>query len=306
MFDAHYDLLTILYCCYMKNDFSYIKKIKDDFSQIRGVIANLYFMSVKKMKEELKIEDIDVFEMFKISTNLYREHFSEKVGIFSIEGCGFIKDTNELENLYHLGLRSILLVWNDENKYGSGFRSNKGLTNLGVEFIKKAVELGICIDLSHMNEPTFWDCINLLEKLKQEGYHPKVMASHSNSYTLCPHPRNLKDSQIDAIKSLGGIIGVVSYEQFINENKTNLEQDYCKHIKYMVDRVGIDSVVLATDNMDFATDLFQIEEDKSIIKHKTAKNELTMLLNNYYNNEEIDKLLFKNIENYFNLDSKMT
>ena len=142
LIDTHYDLLTILYCCYLKNDYSYIERIKEDLKDVKGLIANLYFMNPEEMKEELEIDHIDVYEMFKISTNLFKEHFKDKKVIFSIEGCDYIKDIKELENLYKLGLRNILLVWNHENKYGSGNDTNKGLTKLGEEFIKKAVELG--------------------------------------------------------------------------------------------------------------------------------------------------------------------
>ena len=65
--------------------------------------------------------------MFKISTNLFKEYFPDKKVIYSIEGCDYIKDLEELENLYKLGLRNILLVWNNENKYGSGNKSDKGV-----------------------------------------------------------------------------------------------------------------------------------------------------------------------------------
>lgn len=299
MVDLHYDLLTILYCCYIKKDFSYIDKIKEDFKDIKGIVANLYFMSKNEMKEELNIEEIDVYEMFTISTNLYKEYFKDKKVMFSIEGCDYIKDLKELENLYKLGLRNILLVWNNENKYGSGNRSTKGLTELGKDFIKKAVSLGISIDLSHMNKNTFWDTIKLLEQLKEQGKTPKVIASHSNSYRLCKNKRNLDDEQILAIGSLDGIIGLVGYGPFINEKEKDLEENYLKHIKYIENLIGIDHIAISTDNMDFATDLFQVEEDTSLLQHKNIKSKLTKLLESYYNEEEIEKILYKNAEKLF-------
>ena len=291
MFDAHYDLLTILYCCYLKNDFSYIEKLQDDLADVSSLIANLYFMSKDEMKEELQIEDIDVLEMFKISTNLFEKYFPGKLVIYSIEGCDYIKDEDELEKLYNLGLRNILLVWNNENKYGSGNRSCKGLTDLGKNFIKKAVSLGISIDLSHMNKNTFWDSIELLKKLKNDGYKIKVIASHSNSYLLCQNKRNLDDEQIRAIKDLSGMIGLVGYGPFINVDEKNLEENYLNHIKHVESIVGIDNVMIATDNMEFATVLFNIDEDISLLNHKNIKKDLTNILKNYYNEEEINKII---------------
>ena len=299
MIDTHYDLLTILYCCYMKKDFTYINKIRKVFENIDGLIANLYFMSKDEMKDELDIEDIDVYQMFKISTNLFKEYFPDKKVIYSIEGCDYIKDLEELENLYKLGLRNILLVWNNENKYGSGNKSDKGLTELGKEFIKKAVSLGISIDLSHMNKNTFWETISLLEELKSNGEKVKVIASHSNCYSLCKNKRNLDDEQILAIKKLDGIIGLVSYGPFINKKEKDLEENFLKHIRYVEDLIGIDNIAIATDNMDFAKELFNVDEEVSLYNHKNIKSKLTKLLSSYYNEDEINKILFKNIEQFF-------
>lgn len=299
MIDTHYDLLTILYCCYMKKDFTYINKIRKDFENIDGLIANLYFMSKDEMKDELDIEDIDVYQMFKISTNLFKEYFPDKKVIYSIEGCDYIKDLEELENLYKLGLRNILLVWNNENKYGSGNKSDKSLTELGKEFIKKAVSLGISIDLSHMNKNTFWETISLLEELKSNGEKVKVIASHSNCYSLCKNKRNLDDEQILAIKKLDGIIGLVSYGPFINKKEKDLEENFLKHIRYVEDLIGIDNIAIATDNMDFAKELFNVDEEVSLYNHKNIKSKLTKLLSSYYNEDEINKILFKNIEQFF-------
>lgn len=299
MIDLHYDLLTILYCCYMKKDFSYINKLKEELKDVKGLIANLYFMNKEEMKNELNIESIDVYEMFKISTNLFKEYFPDKKVIFSIEGCDYIKDEDELENLYNLGLRNILLVWNNENKYASGNKTNKGLTKLGENFIKKAVSLGISIDMSHMNKNTFWDVIELLEKLKSKGQEVKVIASHSNSYKLCKNKRNLDDEQILAIKKLNGMIGLVGYGPFISEEEQDLWKNYLKHIKHMESLIGIENIAIATDNMHFATELFKIEEDTSLLEHKTIKCKLTKLLQNDYNEEEIENILYKNAERLF-------
>ena len=298
MFDAHYDLLTILYCCYLKEDFSYVEKLQSELCDVHSLIANLYFMSRDEMREELHIEDINVVEMFRISTSLFKKYFGDKNVLFSIEGCDYIRDEVELEELYNLGLRNILLVWNNESKYGSGNRSDKGLTVLGEKFIKKAVSLGISIDLSHMNKNTFWDTIRLLNNLKNDGYDVKVLASHSNSYSLCSNKRNLDDSQIKAIGELSGKIGLVSYGPFINEKEIDLEKNYLNHIKYIENIIGIDNVMIATDNMEFATDMFGVEEDISLLNHKNIIKSLTNMLRNYYNSEEINKIIKVNGERF--------
>lgn len=298
MFDAHYDLLTILYCCYLRNDFSYVEKLQSDLSDVDSLIANLYFMSKDEMKNELQIEDINVVDMFRIGTSLFKKYFGNKEVVFSIEGCDYIGDEVELEQLYNLGLRNILLVWNNENKYGSGNRSDKGLTALGEQFIRKAVSLGISIDLSHMNKNTFWDTIKLLNTLKNDGYNVKVIASHSNSYSLCSNKRNLDDLQIEAIGELSGKIGLVLYGPFINDKATDLEKYYLEHIKHISGIIGIDNIMIATDNMEFATEMFGIEEGSNLFSHKNIIKSLTNMLINYYNEEEINKIIKINGEKF--------
>lgn len=297
LIDSHYDLLTILYCCYLKNDFSYIDKIKQDFSDVKGVVANLYFMSLEKMKSDLGITDIDVFEMFKISTNLFKEHFPNTKVVFSIEGCDFIDNPADLDNLYKLGLRNILPVWNNRNKYGSGNKTDSGLTDLGRMLLKYATQLGISIDFSHMNQKTFWNSIEYLKELKKEGYNPIVIASHSNCYSICPNKRNLNDEQILALKEFDAIIGIVSYSDFIDIDGNNLEENYVKHIRYLENLIGIDNISIATDNMDFIIDMFNLDEGLSFLRHDGIKKELKKILSKYYNEEDIEKICYKNIEN---------
>lgn len=71
--------------------------------KVSGVIANLCFTSKDEMKVEYHKnyhrENIGVIEMFVIVKQLLDKY---------------------LDKLYVLNLRSILLVWNEENKYGFG------------------------------------------------------------------------------------------------------------------------------------------------------------------------------------------
>ena len=76
---------------------------------------------------------------------------------------------------------------------------DEGLTNLGEELVRKLVSKKIAIDLSHANEKTFWDIVNVCRDLKEEGAQPILFASHSNSRSICESVRNLSDEQIAAI-----------------------------------------------------------------------------------------------------------
>ena len=130
-----------------------------------------------------------------------------------------------------------------------------GLTKLGEKLINKLVEKEIAIDLSHSNEQTFFDIINMCKTLKQNGKNPIVIASHSNVKEICDVPRNLTNKQLLAIKDLNGIVGIVGIKNFckISENlKEDFEKDYISHINYVRELFGgVDNIGVATDDMSY-------------------------------------------------------
>ena len=304
MIDLHFDLLSILYQCYLRMDFSYVEKLKNYFNDhnVSGVIANLYFTEIEDMKEELgdNYGEIDVVEMFKISTDLFKEHFPNIDVIFSIEGCDYINNLEELEKLYDLGLRNILLVWNNPNKYGSGIRGDYGLTDEGKLFIKKAIDLGISIDFSHMNKKTFYDTYELIKEEINSGKEVKVIASHSNSFKYCPHVRNLDDDQLKCLKELDAIVGVVSYSGFVlstNSSGEDLKNKYLEHLNYISSIMGKYNVGVSTDDMDFCIYFYGKDYGPNTFDYMTIKKEISELMKDNYLENEIENILYNNIHN---------
>ncbi len=303
MIDLHYDLLSILYYCYKKNDFRYIKKLQEYYKEnnVRGVVANLYFMNEEEMREEMKelFEPIDVVERFRISTTLFRKYFPNLDAVYSIEGCDFIQGPEELEKLYQLGLRNILLVWNNKNRYGSGNCSSDGLTKEGRVLLRKAIDLGISIDLSHMNPKTFSDTVLFLKEEKQKGRDITVIVSHSNCYDLYPHVRNLSDEQLLSIKEFSPVVGLVSYGPFVSssENREDLMRKYVEHLVHVRDLLGIDSVGVSTDDMKFGPALFGDEDDIQVFDYSQVGKQIKELLKDTFTQEEINKVLYENSYN---------
>lgn len=299
MFDLHIDLLSILYYSYILNDYSYVEKLQYYFKKnnIKGVVANLYFEEESSMLKLINNRGIDVVNMFELSKILFEQYFPNLEVIYSIEGCDYILSTSELEYLKNLGLDSILLVWNNENKYGSGNRSNKGLTDEGIDFLQKAIELGLIIDLSHMNKFTFYDTVNLLNNNKNRN--PKVIVSHSNSYEIHNHPRNLDDDQLYALKDFNPLMGLVIYNNFIGNENMNLKIEFLKHIKHIESILGIDSISIATDDMSFENILFNYELKPNLFSYEFIQEELVELLTMVYNKEQVEAIMYKNAEKFF-------
>ena len=302
MIDMHYDLLSVLYYCYLRNDFRYVKELQGYFNDrnVHGIVANLYFMSEEEMQREMKGRKIDVVEMFKISTELFRKYFPDLDVVFSIEGCDFIKNIDELRKLYELGLRSILLVWNNKNKYGGGTYATGGLTEEGKKFIWEAINLGITIDLSHMNRETFEDTVSILKEAKNKSLNPKVIVSHSDVYELFNHPRNITGEQIKMLKEFKPVMGLVSYAMFLTDKDEEIEvlkDKYLNHIKHVIDILGINCVGISSDDMEYDRILLGNPVENIIFPYKDLKKEIYNLLIKEFSIEEVNKIMELNIKN---------
>lgn len=313
MFDMHYDLLSVAYVCYLKNDYSYLEERVKSYRKdnVNGVVANLYFMSEDEMKEELHPDyyrnDVSVVDMFCISTEIVNAFLPDTELIFSIEGCDYL-EVSQLEELYSLGLRNILPVWNNKNKYASGNRSDMGLTDEGRHLLDKAIELGISIDLSHANRKSFDDIICYLREKKNLGENFFVMASHSNVESICPRERNLEDDQILAIKELNGLVGVFSNRNFIvpeslkeRANQQEKEQYYLAHISHIVDLIGVDYVGIATDDMDFCKEADAEYGQVQIYSYDNIAKSVQSTLEQRYSIEDTYQIMYGNMKRRYDM-----
>ncbi len=205
--------------------------------------------------------------------------------LIGVEGGNMIEESlDNLERLYARGAKYLTLTWNYNLSWASCAAmesdnmdpKDKGLTEKGRTVIRKMNELGMMVDLSHGGEQTFYDVLAVSTK--------PILVSHSNAYELCPHFRNLKDAQLEALKSNGGVVGVNFYSGFLDPaydaRLTNLYRSkfgdhgtsklstwsmYEKlpkelqrqadaplsklldHIDYLVKKVGIDHVAVGSD-----------------------------------------------------------
>jgi len=115
-----------------------------------------------------------------------------------------------------------------------------GLSPFGKEVVAEMNRLGMMIDVSHASEKTFYDVL-------QHSRVP-VIASHSSVRALTDHRRNLSDAQIRALAAKGGVIQICLYKEFLNcePEKASLS-DVVRHIRYVVDLVGVEYVGIGSD-----------------------------------------------------------
>jgi membrane dipeptidase len=156
-----------------------------------------------------------------------------------------------LEAWYAAGVRSVGLVWSRPSTFGHGvpFRfpsspdTGPGLTDAGLALVRRCAQLGILVDVSHLNAAGFADVARL-------GAAP-IVASHSACHALCPATRNLTDEQLREIGATDGLVGIVFAPPFIradgrNDADTPLST-LVAHVRHAVEVAGIDHVGLGSD-----------------------------------------------------------
>jgi membrane dipeptidase len=237
----------------------------------------------------LQIKTINDFEKIKDS---------EKVGaILHFEGLsGMDEDLKLLRLGYHLGLRTMGLTWSNVNKFATGVRvttksqRRTGLTDMGRGLVKEAQDLGITIDVSHLNDQSFWDLYEITEK--------PIIATHSNARSICDHPRNLTDDQIKAIYEKHGTIGINFCMKFLDpehpsEEYTNLGLDIIKkHIDHIVNLSDINTVALGSD--------YDGTSVPNCVRDCTKLHNLwNYLLENGYSEQDINKISHANLLRVF-------
>ena len=166
---------------------------------------------------------------------------SGKMAAFlSVEGAELLNcSLDRLSEAHELGVRMVGLTWNDENALsGTNIDApERGLTELGRRFVRRCNDLGVIVDVSHISVPGFWDVV-------EESRKPFI-ASHSNSYALCPHSRNLTDDQFQAIVKANGVAGLNLYTAFLGEEAT--VDTAIAHIEHFLALGGARHIAIGAD-----------------------------------------------------------
>jgi membrane dipeptidase len=202
-------------------------------------------------------------------------------GILHLEGAEALgKDKDILEFLFESGLRSMGLTWNNSNLLSGGIGAGKdagGLSRWGREVVQEMDKMGIILDGAHISERGYFDLL--------EVYNKPLLVTHANSRTLCPHPRNLSDKQLLALKENGGIIGITQVSDFVKEPGASLE-DLLDHIVYIADLIGVKHLALGSD-FDGAEDIVMPGVEGYIIWPE-------LLTGRGFTPDEIDMILYRN------------
>ena len=172
------------------------------------------------------------------------------------------------------------LTWNYDNAFAGGAEGKSGLTEEGKRFIRYLNRKEIAVDLSHLNERSFYEAIKISDR---------VIATHSCPFSVKRHLRNLKDRQIAAIVEKGGIVGITPVPSFVAHGT---ESGYLAALDYFINKFGCDNVAIGSDyfGSDGIDGLRSYDELLRKVRSYVAEK---------YGNYCADKILFGNAERFF-------
>jgi membrane dipeptidase len=212
--------------------------------------------------------------------------------VLHLEGAEPIEpDLERLEYFFERGVRSLGITWSRPNAFGSGVPFSypghpdcgPGLTVEGKNLVTACNQLGIMIDLAHLNEKGFWDVVELSAA--------PLVSTHTAAHSLIPKARNLTDDQLKAIGDSSGVVGVIFSVNDLAGERRPLEDapasEIIRHISYIANLIGIDHVAFGSDfdGTKIPSQLGDVSNYQLLVR---------MLKDAGFSNEEIEKICWKN------------
>lgn len=268
----------------VKNGLEQLMAFKEDIEESKDKLA--YCTSYEEIQYALKNDKIAFIPAF--------------------EGMEPIDDSLEvLKAFYDLGVRFCGMTWSRTNKISDGCgygefetEEKKGLSDFGKTAVKKAEDLGMVIDFTHISEKGFWDALEFIKK-------PSI-ASHTNARGVHNIVRNFTDSQLEALKNIDAVIGVSGVSDFVGYRKNSVPPDMCdyvNHIDYIKDKIGMRHIGMGLDLYPYFYNSTNYElphqngerpvDIISCYSHLPAL--LEEMIKRQYTQEEIEMFLGKNL-----------
>lgn len=203
-----------------------------------GILGPLFDAALAALKRELAANS-DLVQLCLNTDDIRAAAGAGKIAaLIAVEGAEQLDcDVERLRAAYAAGVRLVNLTWNYPNALSGSNQAGGGLTEQGWHFLRAAQALGVAVDLSHISDAGFWDCLEFARK--------PLLAGHSNARALCPHPRNLTDEMFRALVRSGGVAGLNLCADFLGADPD--VETAAAHIEHFLALGGEKAVCLGTD-----------------------------------------------------------
>ena len=194
----------------------------------------------------------DKFTIARTAGDIRRAKEAGKLAFFfNAQGCESLdhNPAKYMPILKNMGVGTMALAYNERFRAGDGclVKNADEVTFYGKMVIDAMVKNRMLIDMSHASTVTAISALNYcIEK------HPNVpvIYTHSNPKGVFDIHRNITDEEIELCARTGGVIGITLLPFFLVglDVEDVTPADIVRAVDYIVERVGIDAVALASDD----------------------------------------------------------
>src|SRR5258706_3575684 len=247
--DGHVDLPSVLYEKKFhpgRDNDTLLHTKKGEFDYERAIRGGLYapFMSIyipaayQKKKDNGKAFADTLINMVRgiasslpdkfalanspdqIMTNFAAGKISLPMGMEN--GAPIGKELKNVQYFYDRGIRYITLTHSQDNlicdSSGDTTHTWNGLSPFGREVIKEMNRVGIMVDISHVDDSTFYQVMKVSTV--------PCIASHSSCRYFAPSVRrDMTDDMIRALGKNGGVVLINFYKAFLDSTVANCNQE---------------------------------------------------------------------------------
>ncbi len=236
-------------------------------------------------------------------------------------------DLDRIEMYYNRGIRYITMAHSQDNLLSDSSYDtddDSGLTELGVEAVRRMNQIGMMVDVSHLSDSAFYEVLEVTQA--------PVIASHSSVRHFTPGwERNMSDDMLKALAENGGVIMISFGSSFIIDEArgsndaidahldslrehgeheiteefadTYFEENYAyatvdqvaDHFDYVVNLIGIDHVGIGSDFDGVGNTL-----PENLKSAADLPNLILELMERGYTEAELDKIMHENIFRVWN------
>jgi membrane dipeptidase len=167
---------------------------------------------------------------------------SRKIGFLpTVEHLSIGDVLHRVDVLYGIGVRLAGLTYMRKSAIGDGQyeRTDCGLSDFGVDVVRRMNTIGMAIDLSHAGTRTALETIELSEV--------PVVFSHNAAATIRSTRRSRSDQELLACAAKGGLLCVTAVPNSLSDDPHQDINCVLDHYDYFVKLVGIDHVGIGTD-----------------------------------------------------------
>ncbi len=198
-------------------------------------------------------------------------------------------DLEKIKALKEAGVWYLTMLWGGDTVIGGSHNTDNGLTQFGKDTVRAAFANGIVPDISHASEKSATDIIAIAEEFEKP-----VIASHSNSYSVYSHSRNLRDYHLKKLLALGGIIGISLCDSHLADKpaKQTCMDDVIRHIEYYLEFGCENSLCIGADwdGTTLPCDMHDIRDAAKLYEELLRRN---------YSVELLDKIFYYNAYNFY-------